>query len=169
MKKLDVQHVLGVYQIRLSMQDKGITNPSENFKKWTREFVNKLSKMPLEEEVIIKKHSFLDSRGNIIATLPINSESSFTLNQRNEENTEYLIKRLKELKLNYDVQEFDSGAIIIDLSVKETFYCIQITQNRIGWSKVEDEPDFSTIPDSGYLDWKEFLVEFDELIIKNTE
>jgi len=168
MKKLDVKHFLGIYQIRLSMQDKEITNPSENFKKWTREFVDKLSKMPPEEEVTIKKHSFLDSKGNIIATFPINSESSFTLKQQNEENMKYLINKLKELRVDHDVQEFDSGAVIIDLSIKGAFYCIQIAKNKIGYSKISDEPDFSTVPDSGYLDWKDFLIVFEELITKNT-
>lgn len=71
MKKLDVKHFLDIYQIRKAMQDKGITNPSEEVKEFTREFVAKLSKMPSDEEIKIEGSSFLDSQRNVIATLPI--------------------------------------------------------------------------------------------------
>ena len=71
MKKLDVKHFLGIYQIRKRMQEDGITNPNEEVKKFTREFVEKLSKLPLDEEIKIENHSFFDSKGNLIAKIPI--------------------------------------------------------------------------------------------------
>ena len=70
MKKLDVQHFLGIYQLRMRMQEDGITNPTDGVKQFTKDFVTKLSKMPLEEEVKIEGKSFIDSKGKIIATLP---------------------------------------------------------------------------------------------------
>ncbi|CAM1341639.1 hypothetical protein [Tenacibaculum amylolyticum] len=70
MKKLDVQHFLGIYQIRKRMQENGVTNPSNEVKKFTKDFVKKLSEMPLDEEVKIDGKSFIDSKGNIIATIP---------------------------------------------------------------------------------------------------
>ena len=70
MKKLDVQHFLGIYQIRMRMQEDGITNPTDAVKQFTKDFVTKLSKMPLDEEVKIEGKSFVDSKGEIIATLP---------------------------------------------------------------------------------------------------
>ncbi|MCB0479529.1 MAG: hypothetical protein KDC84_15285 [Crocinitomicaceae bacterium] len=70
MAKLDVQHFLGIYQLRKRMQDDGITNPGNDMKRFTREFVEKLSKMPLEEEVRIEGKSFFDSKENLIVTLP---------------------------------------------------------------------------------------------------
>ena len=70
MKKLDVQHFLGIYQIRQQMQERGITNPSDEIKTFTKDFVLKLSKMPLDEEVKIEGNSFVDSKGGIIATIP---------------------------------------------------------------------------------------------------
>ena len=67
---LDVKHFLGIYQIRQRMQEEEITNPSEAIKTFTREFVIKLSQMPLDEEIKIENHSFFDSNGNLIATIP---------------------------------------------------------------------------------------------------
>ena len=54
MKKLDVQHFLGIYQIRMRMQENGITNPTDAVKQFTKDFVTKLSTMPLNEEVKIE-------------------------------------------------------------------------------------------------------------------
>jgi len=70
MKKLDVEHFLDIYTMRKNMQENGITNPSENIKKFTREFVEKLENMPLHEEIILKDSSFFDSLGNLIIKFP---------------------------------------------------------------------------------------------------
>lgn len=71
MKKLDVEHFLGIYQLRQKMQENGVTNPSEEVKKFTKEFVEKLLKLPMNEEIKIKNYSFFDSSENLIAQLPI--------------------------------------------------------------------------------------------------
>ena len=76
MGKLDVEHFLGVYQMRKWMQENGKTNPPDDIKRLTNEFVEKLSKMPLYEEVTIKGSSFLDSKGNIISTIPYQKNST---------------------------------------------------------------------------------------------
>ncbi|MEI3789454.1 MULTISPECIES: hypothetical protein [unclassified Chryseobacterium] len=70
MKKLDVEHYLGIYTIRKHMQEDGTTSPSEDVKKFTREFVEKLESMPLDEEIILKDSSFFDSSGNVIIKFP---------------------------------------------------------------------------------------------------
>jgi hypothetical protein len=67
---MDVQHFYGIYQIRLSMQKRGITNPSQEIKDLTQEIVDKLSKLPLDEEIEIQDKSLVDSKGNIIVTFP---------------------------------------------------------------------------------------------------
>lgn len=46
MKKLNVD----LYTIRKEMQEKGVTHPSEEFKTFTRDFVEKLQTYPLDEE-----------------------------------------------------------------------------------------------------------------------
>lgn len=70
MRKLDVGHYLDIYTVRKEMQEEGITNPSEQIKKFTRDFVDKLHSFSLDEEVILKENSFFDSKGNLIMKIP---------------------------------------------------------------------------------------------------
>lgn len=70
MGKHDVRHFLDIYSARKEMQEKGITNPPENIKKFTREFVEKLQKYSLDEEIVLNDSSFYDSRGNLIMKIP---------------------------------------------------------------------------------------------------
>jgi hypothetical protein len=70
MGKLDVRHYLDIYTIRKEMQEEGITNPSEEIKKFTKDFVEKLQNMPLDVEIILKDSSFLDSFGSLIMKIP---------------------------------------------------------------------------------------------------
>ncbi|WP_299673392.1 hypothetical protein [uncultured Tenacibaculum sp.] len=70
MTKLNVTHFLGINKIRKRMHEEGINNPSVEFKKFTRDFIEQLSKMPMEEKMSCKNGSFFDSKGNIIAKLP---------------------------------------------------------------------------------------------------
>jgi len=53
MEILDIKHYLGIYTTRKRMQEKGITNPSEQIKKFTKDFVEKLQAFPLDEEIIL--------------------------------------------------------------------------------------------------------------------
>jgi len=71
MKNLDVRHYLDIYTTRKEMQEKGITNPSEQIKKFTRDFVEKLQTYSLDEEIILNENgSFFDSKGNLIMKIP---------------------------------------------------------------------------------------------------
>lgn len=74
MAKLDVEHYLDIYKLRQEMQEEGITNPSEEIKKFTRDFVEKLSKMPLNEEIILDKNSFFDSQKRLIIEFPVKED-----------------------------------------------------------------------------------------------
>ncbi|WP_278035348.1 hypothetical protein [Flavobacterium nitratireducens] len=69
-EKLDVKHYLDIYIMRKEMQDEGITNPSEKIKIFTKNFVEILQNMPLDEEIILKDSAFLDSTGNLIIKIP---------------------------------------------------------------------------------------------------
>lgn len=60
-KMLDVKHYLNIYQLRMKMQDAGVTNPSQKIKSFTRELVEKMSTMPLDEEITLEGNSFYDS------------------------------------------------------------------------------------------------------------
>lgn len=70
MKKLDVEHYLDIYTLRKEMQEEGITNPSEDFKKFTCELVEILEKMSLDEEIILKEIGFYDSKGSLLIKFP---------------------------------------------------------------------------------------------------
>ncbi|MFL9481576.1 hypothetical protein ACI6Q2_02285 [Chitinophagaceae bacterium LWZ2-11] len=68
---LNVEHYLGIYSLRKRMQEEGITNPSDQIKKFTRDFVEKLESLPLKAEIILQGNSFYDSKGNLIITIPM--------------------------------------------------------------------------------------------------
>ena len=71
MKNLDVRHYLDIYTTRKEMQEKGITQPSEQIKKFTKDFVEKLQTYSLDEEIILTEDgSFFDSKGNLMLTIP---------------------------------------------------------------------------------------------------
>lgn len=67
---MNVKHFLGIYQIRMRMQDEGLSDTSIEIKAFTREFVEKLSQMHLDEEIRYENYSFYDSLGNLIVTIP---------------------------------------------------------------------------------------------------
>jgi len=70
MSVLNVGHYLRIYQIKLKMQEDGITNPAQEFKEFTRTIVEKLSKLPLDEKIILDDNKMKDSKGNIIVEFP---------------------------------------------------------------------------------------------------
>ena len=53
MANLDVEHFLDIYKTRMEMQEEGITNPPQRIKDFTKKLVEKLSLMPLDEEIMI--------------------------------------------------------------------------------------------------------------------
>jgi hypothetical protein len=71
MKGLSVGHYLDIYSTRKEMQEKGITNPSEQIRKFTNDLVEKLEALSLDEEIILNDHSFYDSKGNLIIKMPV--------------------------------------------------------------------------------------------------
>lgn len=71
MNNLKVEHYLDIYIMRKEMQEEGITNPSEYIKKFTRELVEVLEKMPLDEEIILEENGFYDNKGNLLITFPL--------------------------------------------------------------------------------------------------
>lgn len=55
-----------------------------------------------------------------------------------------------------ELESFDSGAFIIDFEVNGNFYCIQLWNKKFGWSKIEEDVAFSTIPDNYYEHYEVF-------------
>jgi hypothetical protein len=70
MENLTAKHYLGIYTVRKAMQENGITNPRAEIKKFISEFVSRLTSYPLDEEILLTKGSFFDSKGNLIITIP---------------------------------------------------------------------------------------------------
>lgn len=70
MENCNVKHYLDIYTVRKEMQEEGITNPRESIKKFTKEFVEILQNMPMDKEIVLKKSSFFDSKGNLIIKIP---------------------------------------------------------------------------------------------------
>lgn len=66
MARLDVKHFLGIYRIRLGLFEQGITNPTPEGRELIQSIVDKLSKMPLTDEIIIKDSKMIDTEGNVI-------------------------------------------------------------------------------------------------------
>ena len=67
---LDVEHYLSIYKLRLKMSEEGIIDPTAEGKELIRTIVVKLSKMPLDERIILNDHIMKDSKGNIIVEFP---------------------------------------------------------------------------------------------------
>jgi len=113
-----------------------------------------------EEKQSSRKQRRLDQKSLIFS-----ETSQIDENLREHANT--LIQNLRALEHKFEVHEFDSGAAMIDMWINSEFYCIQMADDKFGWTKVEENTGFSSIPDSGYMNWTKFKNEFD-LIVKNT-
>ena len=71
MKNLTIKHYLEIYRARKEMQEKGITQPSEKYKKFTVNFVEKLQTYSLNEEIILDENEcFFDNKGNVVMETP---------------------------------------------------------------------------------------------------
>lgn len=67
---LNVEHYLNIYMLRLKMAEDGTTNPNDEVKALMQTIIDKLSKLPLEEEIILDDNKMKDISGNIIVELP---------------------------------------------------------------------------------------------------
>lgn len=72
---MNAEHFLNLYKLRQKMQEDGITNPSTAIKQFVNELVDKLSNLDMNEEITIKESSFFDSKGNLIAELPLDKKN----------------------------------------------------------------------------------------------
>jgi hypothetical protein len=53
---------------------------------------------------------------------------------------------------------------MVDIWIKNDFYCIQLFENKLGISKVTEENGFCTIPDKTYTEWENFKTELEKVI-----
>lgn len=77
-----------------------------------------------------------------------------------------IINKLNIENVRYDVHQFDSGAVMIDIYIKDKFYVIQIFGDEIGLSlNKENTSWFDIIPKKSFKDTKEFQKVFEEIFI----
>ena len=74
-----------------------------------------------------------------------------------------ILQHLNDLELRFDYFEFDSGAAIIDFWTNTEMFCIQMTDLKFGWTKLDENTGFSSIPDSGFMNWNVFKPQFHKL------
>ena len=138
MKNLNVEHFLNIYSIRKEMQEKGITNPSKKIREFTKEFVEKLSKMQMEEKIILEDNTFFDSKRNLIIEIPIERKLIF-----------YKAILPKTRKADYYLGCMD-GSIILDFNVtnENLVYLIRISFDGYGCCDFEENSKPLSIEDS---------------------
>lgn len=110
-----------------------------------------------EEKLASRKQRRLDQK-QLILTESSKIENDL-LDQAN-----VLLQIISERNIKFEYEEFDSGAVMLDIWINNVMYCIQMADNRFGWSIINNEIGFCTIPDSGYLDWNTFKPQFDKII-----
>ncbi len=78
-----------------------------------------------------------------------------------EKALELVSNRLKDEGLRYEIHTFNSGAVMVDIWKDDSFYVVQIEENRIGLSLIDPvNPGFDTIPDKSYDSLDKFLIDF---------
>jgi hypothetical protein len=76
----------------------------------------------------------------------------------------YIIDKVEKSKTRYEVQSFDSGAMMIDIWIGDKWYVIQIDGDTIGLSlNTEETMLFDIIPNKSFEDASEFKIEFEKI------
>lgn len=75
-----------------------------------------------------------------------------------------ITSRLNDAKVKYEVHDFPSGAVMVDIWIRDKFFVIQIDGDVIGLSEVTEETGlFDIIPDKSYKDAREFIRDFEKI------
>ena len=75
-----------------------------------------------------------------------------------------IINKLDLAKVKYEIHNFDSGAIMVDIFINDKFYVIQIYGEEIGLSlNTEETRWFDIIPDKSFKDPNEFMAAFEKI------
>jgi predicted P-loop ATPase/GTPase len=71
---VDVEHYLNIYKGRKEMMEKDIINPLPESRRVINEIVEKLSKMPLSEKIILERKEgnmvMMESQNNTLVVFP---------------------------------------------------------------------------------------------------
>ncbi len=80
----------------------------------------------------------------------------------------YVLEFIKSNNLKHEIHKFSSGALMIDLWKGDEFYVLQIEKETIGFSVINDDPEFSTVPDKSYSDFRGFKDDFEKILLSQT-
>jgi hypothetical protein len=76
----------------------------------------------------------------------------------------YLVYKLNESEIRYEIHEFTSGTIMVDIWYDSFFYVVQIDKSWAGLSKIDnDDPGFDTIPNMKFFTVQEFVNKFESI------
>ena len=79
----------------------------------------------------------------------------------------YLIDELKTRKIKHEGHEFASGAIMLDIWHNDSFYVLQIEQEFVGFSQINDDnPGFTTVPDLKFFSLTELMKKLQSVLDK---
>ena len=75
-----------------------------------------------------------------------------------------IINKLDLAKVKYEIHNFDSGAIMVDIFINDRYYVIQIYRDEIGLSlNTEETGFFDMIPDQSFKDPNGFKTAFEKI------
>lgn len=77
----------------------------------------------------------------------------------------YIVDTNEKFSLKHEIHRFDSGAIMVDIWVNDSFHVIQIDKESIGLSLItKDTMPFDIIPDLSFSDEIQFKKEFVKIL-----
>lgn len=83
-----------------------------------------------------------------------------------KETKKYILDEFSRKKIKYEIYDFESGASMIHVWIKNKFYAIQLEIESVGLSLVDDEnPGFDTIPDERFFKFEPFEKRFNEILV----
>ena len=75
----------------------------------------------------------------------------------------YIVDRAKKSNARHEIHSFSSGAVMIDIFIKDKCYVVQIYGESIGLSLLTEETAFDTIPDKVYTVATKFKSNFEKI------
>ena len=75
----------------------------------------------------------------------------------------YIVEKTQKSNARHKVYKFPSGAVMIDISIDDRLYVIQIDGESIGLSQITEEMGFDTIPDNNYSVANDFKDDFEKI------
>jgi hypothetical protein len=76
-----------------------------------------------------------------------------------------IIGLINQLGLKHDVHKFSSGAIMVDIWHNGGFYVVQIEEELIGFSIINDDTGFDNNPDEKFYDIQKAIERLRSILI----